>query len=149
MSPISTRICVPNLVAVGWSCKKKGGGVQTDKGKRQLYSRLAGYPASLGRKGGRGREERGREGVEEGGGGEGWELREGGEEGGKEGEGERGMKKGRGREGGREGEEGEGGREGEGGEGGRGAKRSSGSLPPALPLRSGPSLFTRAPSLPP
>ena len=32
MSPISTRICVPNLVAVRWSCRKGGGGYrQTDR----------------------------------------------------------------------------------------------------------------------
>ena len=37
MSPISTRICVPNLVAVQQSCRKKGGYRQTDKGKLQLY----------------------------------------------------------------------------------------------------------------
>ena len=47
MSPTSTRICVPNLVAVRRSCRKKGGGtdrqtdrqtdIQTDKGKMQLY----------------------------------------------------------------------------------------------------------------
>ena len=30
MSPISARICVPNLVAVRRSCRKMGGGVQTD-----------------------------------------------------------------------------------------------------------------------
>ena len=47
MSPISTRICVPNLVAVRRSCRKKG--VQTDRQYRQterqretaaLYNRL-------------------------------------------------------------------------------------------------------------
>ena len=38
MSPISTRICVPNVVAVRRSCRKKGGtDRQTDKGKLQLY----------------------------------------------------------------------------------------------------------------
>ena len=50
-SPISTRICVPNLVAVRRSCRRGGGGTdrqtdrqtdiqtdrQTDKGKLQLY----------------------------------------------------------------------------------------------------------------
>ena len=41
MSPVSTRICVPNLVAVRRSCRKKGG-VQTDRQtdrqrKLQLY----------------------------------------------------------------------------------------------------------------
>ena len=35
-SPVSIRICVPNLVAVRRSCRK-GGGVQTDKGTLQLY----------------------------------------------------------------------------------------------------------------
>ena len=38
MSPISTRICVPNLVVVRRSCRKKGGtDTQTDKGTLQLY----------------------------------------------------------------------------------------------------------------
>ena len=38
MSPISTRICVPNLVAVRRSCRKKKGGVQTDRQRKlQLY----------------------------------------------------------------------------------------------------------------
>ena len=42
MSTISTRICVPNLVAVRRSCRKKGEGYrqtdrQTDKGNLQLY----------------------------------------------------------------------------------------------------------------
>ena len=38
MSPVSTRICVPNLVVVRRSCRKKGGGYrQTDKGTLQLY----------------------------------------------------------------------------------------------------------------
>ena len=38
MSPISTRICVPNLVAVRRSCRKRGGGVQTDRQRKlQLY----------------------------------------------------------------------------------------------------------------
>ena len=92
----------------------------------QLYSRLAGYPASHGRKGVR----EGGEGGEGGGGGEGeregrWEGK-GGRRGRVGGEGGKGRREvGRGREGGgREG--GEGGREG-GGEGGR-------------DLRSGPSL---------
>ena len=66
MSPISTRICVPNLVAVRRSCRKKWG-VQTDRQTKKtaaLYSRLAGYPASLGREGREGREGRGGEGEE-------------------------------------------------------------------------------------
>ena len=39
MSPISTRICVPNLVAIRRSCRKRRGGGyrQTDKGTLQLY----------------------------------------------------------------------------------------------------------------
>ena len=40
MSPVSTRICVPNLVAVRRSCRKKGGGGyrQTDRQRKlQLY----------------------------------------------------------------------------------------------------------------
>ena len=38
MSPISTRICVPNLVAVRRSCRKKKGGYRkTDKRTLQLY----------------------------------------------------------------------------------------------------------------
>ena len=38
MSPISTRICVPNLVAVRRSCRKRGG-VQTDRQRKlQLYN---------------------------------------------------------------------------------------------------------------
>ena len=38
MSPISTRICVPNLVAVRRSCGKRGEGVQTDRQRKlQLY----------------------------------------------------------------------------------------------------------------
>ena len=39
MSHISTRICVPNLVAIRRSCRKGGGGGyrHTDKGKLQLY----------------------------------------------------------------------------------------------------------------
>ena len=47
MGPVSTRTCGPNLVAVRRSCRKKGGGVQTDRqADRQtkisaaLYSRL-------------------------------------------------------------------------------------------------------------
>ena len=47
MSPVSTRICVPNLVAVRRSCLKKGGGYrqtdrQTDRQTKKtaaLYSR--------------------------------------------------------------------------------------------------------------
>ena len=43
MSPVSTRICVPNLVAVRRSCRKKGGGYrQTDRQAKKtaaLYSR--------------------------------------------------------------------------------------------------------------
>ena len=75
----------------------KKGGVQTDRHTKKtaaLYSRLAGYPASLG----------GREGGE-GGGGEGWGGRGGGREG----------KGGRGGDGGR----GEGGKGGKGGREGR------------------------------
>ena len=39
MSPVSTRICVPNLVAVRRSCRKKKGGYrQTDRQRKlQLY----------------------------------------------------------------------------------------------------------------
>ena len=39
MSPISSRICVPNVAAVRRSCRKRGGGTdrQTDKWKLQLY----------------------------------------------------------------------------------------------------------------
>ena len=102
---VSTRICGPNLVAVRRSCRKKGG-VQTDRHTKKtaaLYSRLAGYPASLG----------GREGGE-GGGGEGWGGRGGGREGGREGKG------GREGDGGREGEGRDGGEGGKGGKGGRG-----------------------------
>ena len=36
MSPISTRICVPNLVAVRQSCRKKRGGTDRQR-KLQLY----------------------------------------------------------------------------------------------------------------
>ena len=40
MSPISTRICVPNLVAVGRSCRKKMGGTDRQTKKTAaLYSR--------------------------------------------------------------------------------------------------------------
>ena len=46
MSPVSTRICVPNLVAVRRLCRKKrGGGVQTDRQTKKtaaLYSRRHG-----------------------------------------------------------------------------------------------------------
>ena len=104
MIPRSIRICVPNLVAVRRSCRKKGVQTdsQTDKGTLQLYIVLAGYPASLGRKGGR----EGREGGE---GGEGGEVGEAGE-GGRERRGREVVRGGRkGRKGGRE----------EGSEGGR------------------------------
>ena len=43
MSPISTQICVPNLVAVRWSClKKRGGYTQTGRQRETaaLYNRL-------------------------------------------------------------------------------------------------------------
>ena len=42
MGPVSTRICVPNLVAVRRSCRKRGGGVQTDRQTKKtaaLYSK--------------------------------------------------------------------------------------------------------------
>ena len=69
MSPVFTRICVPNLVAVRRSCRKRGGGGTDRQTKKTaaLYSRLAGYPASLGRKGGREGGEGGWEGGREGG----------------------------------------------------------------------------------
>ena len=46
MSPISTRICVPNLVAVRRSCRKKGGGGTDRQTKKTaaLYSRLPNAP---------------------------------------------------------------------------------------------------------
>ena len=56
MIPGSIRTCVPNLVAVRRSCRKNGGGgyrqththTHTQRDTAALYSRLAGYPASLG-----------------------------------------------------------------------------------------------------
>ena len=108
---------MPNLVAVRRSSRKKGGGYRQTKKTAALYSRLSGYPASLGRReGGVGRGcKGGREGREGGWGREkGW-RREG--------------------EGGLEAREGGGGREGgeRGMEGREGPERSSGSLPPSSP----------------
>ena len=122
--------CGPTVV----STKKGGGGYrQTDRqADRQtkisaaLYSRLAGYPASLGREGREGEVE-GAGGRRGGGGREGSEGREGGRLGGSEG--------GKGGEGGRgERDGGWGGREGrEGGEGGRGGTGERGGTAQATP----------------
>ena len=57
--------CGPTVLS-----KKKGGGTDRQRETAALYSRLAGYPASLGREGG---------GVRRG-----WEARDGGSKGGRE-----------------------------------------------------------------
>ena len=78
MSPISTRICVPSLVAVRRSCRKKVGGTDRQTKKTAaLYSRLW----EKGREGGKEMERReGWGGWREG--NEGWR---GGREGGRDG----------------------------------------------------------------
>ena len=45
MSPISTRICVPNLVAVRRSCRKKGG--QTDRQREPAALYIVDYYVQL------------------------------------------------------------------------------------------------------